>query len=71
MRRVLPLALGSLLFSLLLVGAPDTAKKETLRCTLTNTKLAKCCCQPRGEKLYCPLAKKTIDKCCCERINSQ
>ena len=72
MRRSLPLTLGTLLLTGLLLAAPQTPKKEApLRCTLTDKKIEKCCCETRGEKLYCPLAKKSIDKCCCEPAAGQ
>lgn len=65
MRRLLPFTLGALLFGNLLLAWPAPQKKEALRCTLTNTKIERCCCQQKEDKLYCPLAKKTIEKCCC------
>lgn len=68
MRRAIPLVLGALLFSSLLVASPSVPGKETLRCTLTNTKIEKCCCRQKEGKLYCPLAKKTIEKCCCKAV---
>ncbi|MBI4462613.1 MAG: hypothetical protein HY653_06895 [Acidobacteria bacterium] len=72
MRRNLALTLGTLLFVSLTFAAPETPKKPTsLRCTLTNTKIETCCCQPRGEKLYCPLAKKTIVTCCCQPVEAE
>lgn len=71
MRRLIPFALGALLFTNLLAASPEAPKKERLRCTLTNTKVEKCCCQQKDKKLYCPLAKKTIEKCCCEPIESE
>lgn len=70
MKRAIPLALGATLFFSLLGPLLADPGKETLRCTLTNTKLEKCCCQQREGKLYCPLAKKTIEKCCCEAIKA-
>ena len=66
MRRLISFALWGVLFTSLLAASPGETKKETLRCTLTNTRIEKCCCEQRGKKLYCPLAQKTIDKCCCE-----
>lgn len=68
MKRAFRFALGALLFSSLLVASPSVPGKGRLRCTLTNTKVEKCCCQQKGEKLYCPLAKKTIEKCCCKPV---
>lgn len=72
MRRNLTLALGALLLAGLAVAAPETPKKQTsLLCTLTNTRIENCCCQPRGEKLYCLLAKKTISTCCCQPVDPE
>ena len=65
MRRALSLLSATLLLGSLLLASPAAPKKETLRCTLTNTTVEKCCCQQREGKLYCPLAKKTIETCCC------
>lgn len=66
MRRFLSLPLATLLLAgLALAGPLTTAKPEALRCTLTDKKIEKCCCEKRGEKFYCTLAKKTVDKCCC------
>lgn len=68
MRRTLSAALLAVLLALAATAGPQTPAKEGggLRCTLTNKKLDKCCCEQREGKLYCPLAKKTIEKCCCE-----
>ncbi len=67
MRRFASIALGGLLLAGLSLAAPQAAKKEApLRCTLTDKKIEKCCCEQREGKLYCTLAKKTIEKCCCE-----
>ena len=72
MRRSLVLTLGTLLLAGWVVAAPQAPKKQgPLLCTLTNTKIEKCCCEPRGNKLYCPLAKKTVDTCCCKRVEAQ
>ena len=68
MKRAIPFALAALLVSSLLVVSPGVPGKETLRCTLTNTKVEKCCCQQKEGKLYCPLAKQTIEKCCCKPV---
>lgn len=66
MRRFVSLPLVTLLLAGLVLAAPQAPKKESsLRCTLTNKKIEKCCCEQREGKLYCPLAKKTIEKCCC------
>ena len=66
MRRFVSLPLASLLLAGLVFAAPQAPKKEgPLRCTLTDKKIEKCCCEQREGKLYCPLAKKTIEKCCC------
>lgn len=65
MLRTISVGLAALLFGGLLLASPQASKKEALRCTLTNTKIEKCCCEMREGKLYCPLAKKTIEKCCC------
>jgi len=67
MRRAASLILGTLLLAGLALAGPQASKKEAaIRCTLTNKKIEKCCCEQREGKLYCPLAKKTIEKCCCE-----
>ena len=67
MRRPVSAALLALLLTLAATAGPQTpAKDGGVRCTLTNKKLDKCCCEQREGKLYCPLAKKTIEKCCCE-----
>ena len=66
MRRAAACTLGILLWAgLALATLQISNKPASLRCTLTNKKIEKCCCEKRGEKLYCPLAKKTVDKCCC------
>ncbi len=65
MLRTIPVGLAALLFGGLLLASPQASKEQVLRCTLTNTKLEKCCCEKRDKKLYCTLAKKTIEKCCC------
>ncbi len=70
MQRFVSLTAGMMLIGgLTLVAPQDTKKPASLRCTLTQKKIEKCCCKRRGEKQYCTLAKKTIDKCCCEPIN--
>ncbi len=67
MRRLVSLAVGTLLLTGLSLAAPQAPKKEAvIHCSLTNKKIEKCCCEQRAGKLYCTLAKKTIDKCCCE-----
>lgn len=66
MIRAISVCLAAVLFGGLLLASPQVLKNEALRCTLTNTKIEKCCCEKREGKLYCPLAKKTIEKCCCE-----
>jgi len=71
MKRAITFVLGALLFSSLLAASSTVPGKETLRCTLTNTKLEKCCCQQKGKVLYCPLAKKTIEKCCCKPVEER
>ena len=72
MRHSLGLTLGTLLVAGLLGAVPPAAKKQpSLLCTLTNQRIEKCCCQPRGDKLYCPLAKKTLDTCCCKPAEGQ
>ncbi len=72
MKRAVSLTLGTLLLAGLTLAAPQAAKKEvSLRCTLTDKKIEKCCCEQREGKLYCPLAKKTIDKCCCVPAEAQ
>lgn len=65
MLRTISVGLAALLFGGLLLAGPQSSENEGLRCTLTNTKIEKCCCENREGKLYCPLAKKTIEKCCC------
>ena len=72
MRLSLSFTLGTLLLAGLVGAAPQAPKKKgSLHCTLTDKKIEKCCCEPRGEKLYCTLAKKTIDKCCCEPAGAE
>ena len=72
MRRSLVLTLGTLLLAVWVGAAPQASKKQGPQlCTLTNTKIEKCCCETRGNKLYCPLAKKTIDTCCCKPAEAQ
>ena len=72
MRRALTLTLFTALLAGLALAAPQTDKKPaTLRCTLTNKKIEKCCCEQKDGKLYCPLAKKTIEKCCCEPVAAE
>lgn len=67
MRRVVLSVLGTLLLAGLVLAAPQAPKKEgTIRCTLTDKKVEKCCCEQRKGKSYCPLAKKTVEECCCE-----
>ena len=69
MRRAVSLALGTVLLAALTLAAPQAPKKEgSLRCTLTNKVIEKCCCVQKDGKLYCPLAKKTIEKCCCNPV---
>lgn len=65
MLRTISVGLAAMLFGGLLLASPQASKEEALRCTLTNTRIEKCCCEKREGKLYCPLAKKTIEKCCC------
>lgn len=72
MRRWIVGTLGTLLFvGLLFAVPPAPTAKPALRCTLTNQKMEKCCCQVREGKLYCPLAKKVIDACCCVPADAQ
>ena len=71
MKRAIPVVLGALLFTSLLGASSSDPGKEKLRCTLTNTKLEKCCCRQKEWKLYCPLAKKTIEKCCCKPVEEE
>lgn len=67
MRRIVSLALSTLLLAALALAAPQAPKKEPgMHCKLTDKKVAKCCCEQKDGKLYCALAKKTIEKCCCE-----
>lgn len=67
MRRSLALTLGTLLLAGLALAAPQAPNQSApIRCTLTDKKIEKCCCEKRGDKLYCTLAKKAIEKCCCE-----
>lgn len=69
MRRILEVALGTLLLAGVVSAVPAGPKEQaTLQCTLTGQKLTSCCCEVRQGKLYCPLAKKTIDQCCCKPI---
>ncbi len=71
MGRVFQLTLGLLLLAGPALAAPQAQKKQpSIRCTLTDKKITKCCCEPREGKLYCSLAKKTIDKCCCEPLQT-
>jgi hypothetical protein len=66
MFRSISLVLGTLvLASLALAGQKGAEKPASLLCTLTGSKIEKCCCEKREGKLYCTLAKKTIEKCCC------
>jgi len=72
MRRSLSLPLATLLLSGLVSAYPQAPKKEgSIRCTLTNTRIEKCCCEQREGKLYCPLAKKAIEKCCCVSVDAK
>ena len=73
MRRALMLVLvvALLLAGLAWAGTQSASKAAGLRCTLTNQKIEKCCCQMRDGKLYCPLAKKTIEACCCVPAEAQ
>lgn len=72
MRHSLALTLATLLVGGLLGAVPPAASKQaSLLCTLTNQRVEKCCCEPRGSKLYCPLAKKTLDTCCCKPAEGQ
>ncbi len=72
MRRALMVVLVvGLLLGLAWAGTQPASKSSGLRCTLTNQKIEKCCCQTRDGKLYCPLAKKTIDACCCVPAEAQ
>jgi hypothetical protein len=68
MRRSINVGLAALLFSGWLLASAQVSKNEGLRCTLTNTKIEKCCCERREGKLYCALTKKAIEKCCCEPV---
>ncbi len=68
MRRLASLLLGSVLLAGPVTVGPLHSQDAKLRCTLTDKKIEKCCCEQRGDKLYCPLAKKTIEKCCCEPV---
>lgn len=71
MRRLLSLFAGTLLLGGLTWAVPQvTPKQASLRCTLTNKTIEKCCCEKRGEKQYCTLAKKTVDKCCCVPVET-
>jgi len=66
MARSISLVLGTLvLASLALAGEQGAKKPVSLLCTLTDSKIEKCCCKKREGKLTCTLAKKTIEKCCC------
>ena len=73
MRRALMvvLVMALLLAGLAWAGTQPASKSSGLRCTLTNQKIEKCCCQTRDGKLYCPLAKKTIEACCCVPAEAQ
>ena len=55
-----------LLISVIALAAAGAKKNSAYVCTLTNKKVAGCCCTKKDGKLYCNLAKKTIEKCCCK-----
>ncbi len=72
MYRAASLTLGTLLVAGLSLATPQAPTKPTsLRCTLTDKKIEKCCCEQRDSKLYCTLAKKAVEKCCCEPVETQ
>ena len=72
MRRFLAVTLGTLLLAGLTLAAPQNPKETSLLlCTLTNKKVEKCCCEPRGDKQYCLLAQKLVDRCCCRPTEVQ
>ncbi len=72
MFRSISLTLGAMLLaSLALASSQGTKKQGSLVCTLTNTKVQKCCCEKRDGKLYCTLARKSIEKCCCVTASKQ
>jgi len=70
MRRVSTLLWGLVLSAGMALALPQQAQEEKkerpVRCTLTEKRLDKCCCEQREGRLYCPLAKKSVQKCCCE-----
>ena len=55
-----------LLVSFIALAAAGAKKNTAYTCTLTNKKIASCCCTKKEGKLYCKLAKKTIETCCCK-----
>ena len=55
-----------LLVSFIALAAAGAKKNTAYTCTLTNKKIASCCCTKKQGKLYCKLAKKTIEDCCCK-----
>ena len=55
-----------LLVSFIALAAAGAKKNTAYTCTLTNKKIASCCCTKKEGKLYCKLAKKTIEDCCCK-----
>ena len=72
MRRLLVSILGTLILAGSAWAAPQASKgHDSLRCTLTNKVIEKCCCEQRQGKQYCTLAKKTIEKCCCVPAEAQ
>jgi len=72
MRRLTLIVASMILTAGPALGFPQEPQKEkakeTLRCTLTDKKMEKCCCEKREGKLYCTLAKKSMEKCCCESL---
>ena len=55
-----------LLVFFIALAASGATKNSAYTCTLTNKKIASCCCTKQNGKLYCTLAKKSIETCCCK-----
>ena len=59
-----------LLISFIALTTASAKKSTAYTCTLTNKKIASCCCTKKEGKLYCKLAKKTIENCCCKSADA-
>lgn len=64
---MIPLALSTVLFTACLLASPQAPRKETPRCTITNTRVGNYCSKQEDKKFYCWLPKKIAQKCWCAK----